>query len=631
MLFEIIGFEIRYHLRQPLFWVSLLFFSAMAFGAVTTDAVMIGGAIGNVNRNASFVIMQTLVILSILGVFVVTAFVSNAVHRDFEYRSYSVFFTTCVKKSQYLLGRFAGSLAVTFLIFIGVAIAIALGGKMPWLAPERIGPFLPGSYLFALLMIVLPNLLVMGAIFFAIASLTRSLLHTYAGMAVFFVLYMIALTLLSDVSQVNLAILIDPFGAAAFFRATEYWTVAEKNLAIPPIWGPLLANRLEMLVVAAGILGFTVMRFRLGEPVQRRGRSATPADEALGAQPVQAAEQLRAVTQGFGRSDAVRAYLRQTRLEITTIVTGLPFLVILFLGIVNTIASTSMREEFYGTTVYPVTYLMIEGIKGAYLIFALLVLTLYSGETAWRERAMNLDGVLDSLPVPTGVFWSAKLTALLSALFVLLTAAGVATVAMQLWHGYQRIEPALYLEALYLEIGVPLALMVVLAFFLQGLTGNKYFGFLLMVLYYVSLAALPAMHVEHHMVSYATAPQTAYSDMNGYGHFVKPLFWFNLYWVLFAGLLLVVTHLLWPRGPETRFGLRVRLAALRFTKPVRIVAAALLLLFLATGGYVYYNTNILNHYRTRQDEERRAAEMEKKYKRLQAIPQPRIVDVKTNV
>ncbi|MBI2569773.1 MAG: ABC transporter permease [Candidatus Schekmanbacteria bacterium] len=631
VLREIAAFELRHHLRQPLFWVCLLFFSAMAFGAVTTDAVTIGGAIGNVNRNASFVVMQTLVILSILGVFAVTAFVSNAVYRDFESRMYPVFFTTSMKKSEYLLGRFAGSLSVTFLIFVGVAAAIAIGGKMPWLEPGRVGPFLPGAYLFALLVFVFPNLLVMGAIFFAIASLTRSLLHTYAGMAVFFVLYLIALTLMSDVSDVTYAALIDPFGAAAFFHATAYWTVAEKNVALPPLWGTLLANRLAMLIVAVGVLCLTALRFRMGEVARGRARGVERDEAAAGERPLAVSTEPRVVRQSFRRSDAVRAFFQLTRLEISCIVRGLPFLVILFLGVVNTIASTSAREEVLGTPVYPVTYLMIEGIQGAYLIFALLVLTLYSGETAWRERSLRLDGVLDALPVPIGVTWAAKLASLLCALLLLLTAAGATTVVMQLAEGYQRIEPLLYFKALYLEIGSSLALVVVLAFFVQALTGSKYFGFLLMILYYVSLAVLPALHIEHHLLSYATAPPSIYSDMNGYGHFAAPLFWFTLYWALFAGLLVVATHLLWPRGAEIQLGMRLRSAGRRLTKPVATVAAALLLGLLATGGNIYYNTCRLNPYRTQQDDEQRASELEKKYKYLESVAQPRIVDIKATV
>ena len=67
MFRSIILFEIRYHLRQPLFWLVGALFALMTFGATTSDTVRVGGAIGNVHRNAPFVILQMSAVLSIIG------------------------------------------------------------------------------------------------------------------------------------------------------------------------------------------------------------------------------------------------------------------------------------------------------------------------------------------------------------------------------------------------------------------------------------------------------------------------------------------------------------------------------------------------------------------------------------
>lgn len=39
-------------------------------------------------------------------------------------------------------------------------------------------------------------------------------------------------------------------------------------------------------------------------------------------------------------------------------------------------------------------------------------------------------------------------------------------------------------------------------------------------------------------------------DMNGFGYFIKLVSWFNLYWLVFGGVLLIVGNLLWNRGIE---------------------------------------------------------------------------------
>lgn len=57
MLAEILRFELRHQLQQPVFLLAGAFFFLSAFLAVTTDAVVIGGSIGTVDRNAPLVIL----------------------------------------------------------------------------------------------------------------------------------------------------------------------------------------------------------------------------------------------------------------------------------------------------------------------------------------------------------------------------------------------------------------------------------------------------------------------------------------------------------------------------------------------------------------------------------------------
>jgi ABC-2 type transport system permease protein len=119
--------------------------------------------------------------------------------------------------------------------------------------------------------------------------------------------------------------------------------------------------------------------------------------------------------------------------------------------------------------------------------------------------------------------------------------------------------------------------------------------------------------------------------MNGFGHFVAPLLWFNAYWLLFIAAMLVLGHLLWVRGTEEGFRERMRIARQRFAKPIAATLILFATAFVATGCYIYYNTNILNDYRTTKDGEKQQADFEKKYKRYENLPQPRITDVQADV
>src|SRR5262249_23054590 len=152
-------------------------------------------------------------------------------------------------------------------------------------------------------------------------------------------------------------------------------------------------------------------------------------------------------------------------------------------------------------------------------------------EMVFRERSLKLDGIFDALPVPTWVPLTAKLVAL-SIVIVLFMTVGVATtIAAQLYHHYTHIEPGLYVKGIATLL-LPFLLSAVLAVALQVLTNNKFAGYLLMIFYLISRAVLAALHFDHNLYHYAGAPGAPYSDMNGYGHFVAPLLWFDLYWTL---------------------------------------------------------------------------------------------------
>ena len=66
-------------------------------------------------------------------------------------------------------------------------------------------------------------------------------------------------------------------------------------------------------------------------------------------------------------------------------------------------------------------------------------------------------------------------------------------------------------------------------------------------------------------------------------------------------------------------------------RSVAVAAAALVLDRSAVGGFIFYNTNVLNDYRTSHDEEHASADYERQYKQYEHLPQPRIVGVRVDV
>jgi ABC-type transport system involved in multi-copper enzyme maturation permease subunit len=627
MFKDIFQFETRYQIRQPILLIAFALFFLMSFLAVTTDSVTIGGGIGNVHRNAPFVIVQLLLFMSLIGVFFTTAFVASTVQRDNEHRTSEIFYSMPITKSDFLLGRFSGALLISSFVFLGVALGILFGSFMPWLE-ERIGPTMLSPYLFGLIVFVLPNVFLSGSLFFSLATLSRNLMFTYAGVVVFFMAYGLAGTMLADIENEFLAALLDPFGFAAFFIETKYWTIAERNSAIPPLDSTLLSNRLLWMTVGVAILAFTYSRFRMTvTESKKRLKKRRITEQAIEASPASTMHAVHApAPQTFSPATSFSQFLHQTRLEMGAVLRGVPFIVIMLFGVLNLIGGSTGLEQLAGTSVYPVTHLLLTVINGSFLFVAIIIVTFYSGEMVWRERSLNLSGVFDALPVPTWVLWASKLVALAAIVLILMTVSMLTAIGIQMYHGYFNFDLPLFIQGLFLVVGVPFILAAILAFCIQAVVNNKYLGFLLMLLYIISANVLAALNYNHNLYLYSGTPNAPYSDMNGYGHFVEPLFWFTLYWAFGAVLLGVLTHLFWVRGTETKAKLRLMLARQRVSRPVIGATAAALLAFVTTGGFIFYNTNILNDYLPGDVLQERQAEFEKKYKQYEGLALPRITD-----
>ena len=81
MLAGIVGFEIRYQLRNPVFWVSIAIFFLLGFGLTASENVSIGTP-GSIHENSPYAIAVATALLTLFYLFVVTAFVANAIVRD---------------------------------------------------------------------------------------------------------------------------------------------------------------------------------------------------------------------------------------------------------------------------------------------------------------------------------------------------------------------------------------------------------------------------------------------------------------------------------------------------------------------------------------------------------------------
>ncbi|UNK56981.1 hypothetical protein MNQ95_12640 [Pseudoxanthomonas daejeonensis] len=635
MLRHLLSFERRLLLRNGVFWIVMLVFGLLAFGSMASDNVSFGGGVGNIMRNAPAVVISLLGSFSVLSVLLTTIFVAGIALRDFEQRTAELFFATPMRKRDYLLGRFGGGFMASLAILLAAALGLWVGSLMPWLDQARLGPTPWGAYAWAFGVLVLPNLLFLSALLFLLATLTRSMLYTYIGVIAFFVLWTVAGFLTQDLDSRWIGALLDPSGTTAVGEHIRYWSSAQYNQQLPALTGLLLGNRALWLGVTVLLLWTTFGLFRADREgiVIRRRRKAAPTEAATTPPGVAAAGaplSLPVVTLRQGAAARWTQYRQLAAFDLRGALTGAPFLVMLVLGLLMIFSVLKFGASMYGTELYPVTRRMLSAIDGGMGLFLVIIVTFYAGELVWRERSLRVAEATDAYALPDWIPLASKMTALTGLVAAFLFAGMLFTAGWQVGHGYTALEPLLYLKGLALAV-IPFALMAALAVFLQAVSGNKFIGYLLMIVYLVARAAMGMLDLDHLLYRYNAATPDPYSDMNGYGHFIGPHLLLRGYWAAFAVALLVVALLFWPRGTSLGLRDRLRQARARLRGPALATLAASLLLFAGLGGWIFYNTNVLNDYVPGDVAEQRAADYEKAYRQYKDLPRPRIAAIRADV
>ena len=634
MLVNIFLFDFEQRLRRlstyvyfVVFFALGLLFTLMSGGAFANASVDFGTG-GKVLITSPYALNGVITYICFFGIVITAAIAGQATYQDIDSNSAVFFYTAPITKLDYLGGRFLAAFAIQIGIFASVGLGAWIGIISPWLDKTRVGPQMVAAYLQPYLINVLPNLLFLTAIFFALSTLSRKMLPVYVASVLVLIGYFTVSQFSGNALTTSVrAALADPLGGAAIDRVTRYWTPFQRNTQLIPLQGVLLANRILWLCVGAICLVLTYVKFQFAYPGQKSGRKQVIDEKEA----IPAIDSLPIAHPSFSATASLQHLLSLTRIYFRETTRNVFFLVLMLAGFLFAIASASGINNPAATRTYPVTYQMLELAGVGFGIFALAIIIFYSGELVWQERDAQLNQVIDAFPLQRWVMFCSKLLALMLVQVVVVLLILAAGVTVQVAQGFHQFQFSLYFRDLFLSRLPSLCVLCVLAMFVQTIVNNKYLGHFVMVLYIVATIALPPAGFQDYLYRFGQAPQVTYSDINGYGPFLQPLIWFRLYWIFAAILLAIVTNLLWVRGTESSWRVRLHLAAERFSRASFAGVAVCLLLMLGTGSYIFYNTHILNPYRTTFKVDEARAQYEKKYKQYWDLPQPRITDVTANL
>lgn len=620
MFKQLLQFEIFYQFKQRAFPLFALLF--LALGVFVGQQ---GFAPQGVNFNSGYQVYFHTSLFTLGSVFIIMFFAISAMLRDKQHTMEGLIFSTSIKKQQYFLSRFLGTFMFSVLAFSPFVLGYIFGNFFFGLDPERLADFHLITYLQPWLLIVLPNIFICSAVVFSICTLTQKNLATYASAVFIYTLYFISSMFLNSPllaqavpaspESMVMAALADPFGIAAFFEQTQFWTPYQKNTQLLSFSGLFLMNRLIWILLSVGLLFITFKLFsfrKITKKVKKEKKIAKSKSSLLAYKPLQ-------IVSGFKAQKT--ALLSLLKIELKSVFKSLPFIVVLVLWILilfSQLYSTLVSGGQYGVSVYPFTNKLIALIIDPLTIFSLILIIFYSSEIVWRERSLNFNLIIDATPVKNSVFFLSKFSALVLLPIILITIGIVMCILFQIALGYFNFEFSLY-ASVYYYYGLQLVVFCMIALFVNSLAKTKYmgmgiFGFIVALIMKSNLLGL-----EHPLTSLGFLPRVAYNNMDGFNGVSNLYNHLSMYWLAFGLLLTVFSFKIWNRGIVANFSVTLKQLAANWTKGQKWSTAFLMAIFIGFGSLVFYNTNIVSDYTTAKDRLDFSENYERKFKKYEII------------
>ncbi|HET6253582.1 MAG TPA: hypothetical protein VFE32_05890 [Puia sp.] len=628
MFTEIFLFEIRNRIRRPavyLYFLALLAFTVFSF---STGSLPVGD---REHINSPYLISFWCCGMSMLMSLVTSAIMGTAIFRDIEYQTKDYYLTYPITKPGYFWGRFLGS----FVFMIGIALAIPLGVLLGSHLGPAIGKSFASQYgpnkliyfIHPFVTLVLPNIFFTSALFFGLVAVLRNVKVIYFGGLLLFLLYFMTLFFLNHTNNITVINVADPFALNGVRMQMFTSNYIQQNNNLIGISGSLLTNRLLWPGIGLAILVITYLRFNF-ETFFAGRRDKAAADEPS----IRSNVALKTPVLNFTGRYNRRTLAGLIRLELLNIIRDNYFWVIIgagsvFLGFVFWIGN-----QPFGVPDRPRTVMLLNFFGDGFPFFIFFIILFYTGETLQRDKLTRYAFINDSLPPPNWVLNGSKLISLLvisTGLAFLPMATGI---IVQLAKGYTHLNWSGWLTYIFIILLPKFLTGAVFCYVIQVIINNKFVGYAVAVPLWVGMFFLDSTGTfNYHLLLYSFTPNTGMSDMDGIGHMAGPIGWYDLYWVLGAGLLIIIAALWYYRGVGSSLKERWKLIPERFNRATRWTAVVVAIGFLGVGGYIYYNVSFLNEWLTKGEKQDRAIAYEKALKKYQALPLPKMTSIRETV
>ena len=634
MFLTIFQQELKYWFNKPAFYIYLTIFLGLSFFLSAATAGFFDSVTATIGSsrivNSPSGVNNLLNGLTVFIFFLFPSIIGVSIYRDYKSEMHTILYSYPFTKSNYLFAKFFSAILVVSIIVLSIALGMIIGFRFPGTNTDIVGSFQLITYLKAYLIFILPNILLFGAIVFAVVTFSRNIAAGFITVILLLFIQGVVESLLSDPEQRWLLALLDPFGSGAVNYYTKYWTPSEQNEMHIPIKEMIVYNRLLWLGVSTLIFGLVYKFFTFSQNAisfsfkKSKGERITKTNFS-GITRIT----LPKISYDFSFTQNLKTTWKLSNIDFKYIVKSWAFISIVLVGLVLMIVGLSEIGDIFGTPTLPVTWKMLN-IGGIFAASINICTFLYAGMLVHRAKIAKVNHIIDVTPVPNWTLLFSKLIALIKMQLLLLTVIMVSGILFQIYKGYYNFEIGHYIMNLYFLDFLNYLIWALLAIFIQTLIGNPYLGLFALLVISIGIPFLSLAGVEQSIFKYNQGPGFSYSDMNGYGDLTQFLV-YKTYWIFCGLALLVISALFWVRGIPASFKERLSLAKLRFKGVYAVSLLVLLVAFFSLGFSIYQETASKGKRTSSKEAELRRVEWEKKYKKFEDYQQPRVIAVNANM
>jgi ABC-2 type transport system permease protein len=638
-LIEVFRFELTYQLKSISTWIYLsigflfpLFLSSIA---ENTD--------GEVYANApSFLILIT-VFTSVILLFSTGAFAGDAASRDVQTGMYPLLYTAPIRKMDFFAGRVLASFLLHAVAHLGIPFGFILSFYIKNTDPELLAPFRLAPYISTYFFLSLPLAFVATLCQFSAAVLSRRTITAFLVSVLLFpiISLFISTTIGNLTGNWNFMRLIDLVGVS-IVGDIEGWTSYQKNNKVLSLEGTFLINRLIWIAFTLAVVGYAFVRFEFKHHFEgtrwrflrlKRQQIKIVNESAIKYPDVVAPLVLPA----FGLFSQLRQMLSIASSSFGMIVRSKTGVAVVGLIALQYALFGYEHLKFRGVPQYASTMNILSFMTASLsdfktpLVVIPMLIVFYAGELVWREREVGVNKIMDTVPVDEWVLLGGKYFGLVLTTIVWLGMLMLASVLIQVSIDDSPIYLSAYLQAFFVFQLSDYLFFSVLALTIHVLVDQKYLGHFVVLCVYLLIVFHGAIGIHHKLLVFGSDTGWSYTDMRGFEPYIQPWIWFTVYWAGWTLLLAVVARLLWVRSLYDTITSRISLMRQRLDKPTVLVIVAGCMTVATSGGFIFYNTNVLNAYKSSSDRTMDAVRYEKNYALYKNIAQPVLVASSLNV